>query len=363
MVFLNIYLDNLYLYKDFEINFTYPRKLSNSTIDSEYLKNFPNFKYRKVNIIMGANSSGKTSLGRIMMNLQNLLAKKELNNIPFNKVNNKKKVAKIKVDFVSKEYLYRYELTFNNQALKKEIVFKTKLQKNDSYQTAVKRLKLINKAINPQSIQEMELGRNNFNFGWYYSFAMLTDNQKITVDKINSEILTKILKGFDCTIKEVNKVPKSSNSFNIVFLNGDNILIKDGQIVPKDKERISSGTYESIRIATIISEMINEERNYFIDENIVHSHTELEKAVLSLMIDLLHQDSQLFFTTHNTDILDMNLPAHTIQFLTNKMGKIQVFDVFQKFNKSDRSLRNFIENDIFNTLPDTDFILEILKNE
>lgn len=33
------------------------------------------------------------------------------------------------------------------------------------------------------------------------------------------------------------------------------------------------------------------------------------------MIDLLRPNGQLFFTTHNADILDMNLPKHSFTFL------------------------------------------------
>jgi AAA15 family ATPase/GTPase len=50
------------LFKDTEIDFTYPKKIKNSTIEGEYLAEFPNINYKKVCIFMGANASGKTSL-------------------------------------------------------------------------------------------------------------------------------------------------------------------------------------------------------------------------------------------------------------------------------------------------------------
>ncbi len=76
MIFLNLYVDNIFLFENFNINFTYSKKLRYTTIDNEYLEGYKNFKYRKVNIIMGANSSGKTSLGKVMMYIQNYLSKK-----------------------------------------------------------------------------------------------------------------------------------------------------------------------------------------------------------------------------------------------------------------------------------------------
>jgi ABC-type proline/glycine betaine transport system ATPase subunit len=48
--------------------------LKNSTIEGEYLAEFPNINYKKVCIFMGANASGKTSLGRMMCKINNYLA-------------------------------------------------------------------------------------------------------------------------------------------------------------------------------------------------------------------------------------------------------------------------------------------------
>ncbi len=59
----------------------------------------------------------------------------------------------------------------------------------------------------------------------------------------------------------------------------------------------------------------------------------------------------------------MDLPIHAIQFLTNKSGKIVCTDVSKTFKKRDRSLRNHVENDVFNTLPNTDFIMEIIDEK
>lgn len=37
------------------------------------------------------------------------------------------------------------------------------------------------------------------------------------------------------------------------------------------------------------------------------------------MVQKLERDSQLFFTTHNTDILDMNFPKHSYNFLRKEI--------------------------------------------
>lgn len=40
------------------------------------------------------------------------------------------------------------------------------------------------------------------------------------------------------------------------------------------------------------------------------------------MIDLLRPNGQLFFTTHNADILDMNLPKHSFTFLRKDITNV-----------------------------------------
>lgn len=67
MLVLNLELDNLFGFEDFKINFSYPKKIENSSIKDEFLKDRPNFRYKKVNILLGANSTGKTSIGKAMM--------------------------------------------------------------------------------------------------------------------------------------------------------------------------------------------------------------------------------------------------------------------------------------------------------
>jgi len=62
---------------------------------------------------------------------------------------------------------------------------------------------------------------------------------------------------------------------------------------------------------------------YYCDEKFPYIHSDIEKAILSLMIDFLKPNTQLFFTTHNLEILDMNLPIHCFTFL-KKREKIEV---------------------------------------
>ena len=52
MIIMNLELDNIYGFKDFKMNFAYPKRIVGSTIENEHLPLRPNFRYKKVNIIM-----------------------------------------------------------------------------------------------------------------------------------------------------------------------------------------------------------------------------------------------------------------------------------------------------------------------
>ena len=52
MIIMNLELDNIYGFKDFKMNFAYPKKIVGSTIPNEHLPERPNFRYKKVNIVM-----------------------------------------------------------------------------------------------------------------------------------------------------------------------------------------------------------------------------------------------------------------------------------------------------------------------
>ena len=69
MILLNLKLDGIYGFENFEINFTYPKKIVNSLINDEHLDGRDKFRYKKVIILMGANATGKTSLGKALLRI------------------------------------------------------------------------------------------------------------------------------------------------------------------------------------------------------------------------------------------------------------------------------------------------------
>ena len=82
----------------------------NSYIRDEHLKERPNFRYKKVNIIMGANATGKTSFGQMLMSVFNFIHKKETAYL-INRICDVKKEANFSIDFVMNRFtLYSMQI-------------------------------------------------------------------------------------------------------------------------------------------------------------------------------------------------------------------------------------------------------------
>ena len=101
----------------------------------------------------------------------------------------------------------------------------------------------------------------------------------------------------------------------------------------------------------------------YCDEKFSYIHSDLEKATLSLMIDLLRPNGQLFFTSHNADILDMSLPKHSFTFLRKDLSNsdcpIESIDASSLLKRNTDSLKNAVENDLFSCAPAVDLIYAI----
>ena len=69
MIVLNLQLNGVYGFNNFNINFTYPKKIINSIIEDEFLDGRERFRYKKAVILMGANATGKTSLGNALVRI------------------------------------------------------------------------------------------------------------------------------------------------------------------------------------------------------------------------------------------------------------------------------------------------------
>ena len=371
MIIMRLKIDNFYSFKDFEINFSYPRKVKNSLIEHEFIEKIPNFRFKKLNIIMGANSAGKTTFRKTLRNIFNFIAKQRVD-LLLEAVNKEGTEAMFELDIVLKEEnkynLYRLNVVVEKIMLneddehlniKKMKLSKATLNKNDSYERAIERLDVVKKYSQEENEKnETEKILDEINgFGWFFNFPQ---SNNLTKKIKNLNVASNILKTFDNTIQNIKEIENTENGYQIIFKNRDSVLLQNGKIV--DRDILSSGTEEALGIIFAIDQMIQEpDRPFYIDEKFSHAHSELEKSILSIMIDIMGNESQLFFTTHNSDILTMNFPTHSFTFLSKREdGKTKVTYPEDMIKRNDRNLINYVKNNVFDTIPDDELIYDII---
>lgn len=370
MVVLNVRLDNFYAFKNFEMNLTYPKKIVDSYIPDEHLENFPNFRYKKVNIIMGANASGKTTLGCMLRDIFNFLHRKNYSMI-IDAINDRNREASFTIDLVCKsDTLYRITCMvspkpnkeYSTGDIKLEIRDET-IRPKDSYESCLKRL---NKAPYYPSKNYLDELDKMEGLAWLFEFPADTSTNRIlrfkTKDKRFLPIMENILKALDPSIQKVERSRDVKDTYVIRLQNNESVILQNETTF--DTARLSSGTKAGVEIAMVVSALIQGLNGfYYCDEKFSYIHSDLEKAVLALMIDSILPNEQLFFTTHNTDILNMNLPKHAFTFLRKDLNDIEhpisCVSASSLLKRSSDSLKNAVENDLFSTSPALDLIFAI----
>lgn len=369
MIIMDVRINNLYAFKNFHMNMSYPKKKVGSTINNEFLETRPNFRYKKLNIIMGTNATGKTSFGRVLMMFANYLNDGDISRLK-NIVNDDVKDASLQIDFVTDEdklfrFIFDLKLTEDimpNGSFYKEVktnFFYTPINKKDNYETCASRL---------DNGDFTEINYEDINTaGWCFSYPIdsnMSNNYKVIEnEKKYIFVLEEILKTLDSSIQEVKKIDEIDNSYVIKYPN-HSVLMQDGKVLQPDK--LSSGTKAGIEISyNVASLLLNLHDLYYCDELFSYINSDIEKAILSIMIDKLNGRKQIFFTTHNTDILDMQLPMHSFIFLKKNCKDsetpIQCISASQYLKRNTDSLRCAVENDLFNISPNLDKLFDLIN--
>ena len=369
MIVMNIYLDNFMAFKNFHMNMSYPKKIVNSYIEEEFLKDHPNFRYKKVNILMGANASGKTSFGRMLMNIFNFMDKKEMDRVTRAICDTSKK-ATFSIDFITIEGDCLYRVTTRIDPKTKETYKDTdvnicvnyvKIGAKDSYESCSKRLSEQDCTMNKNFVEE--LGKIK-GLSWLFEYPAdfgVVNKYSTYGSSTYLKVLENTLKALDTSIVKVERLRDVEKSFVIRMKNQD-VIMQDGELTKGDI--LSSGTKAGIAIAGIVTAIINGDNGfYYCDEKFSYIHTDIEKAFLSLMIQCLRKNDQLFFTTHNTDILDLPLPKHTFTFLKKDVQDdtetIKSVNASEFLKRSTDSVKNAVENDLFSAAPRTELIYQL----
>lgn len=398
MIFTRLKFVNLYSFAQAELNLSYPRKPVNMPLEGECLQGRPKFYYKKVCIITGGNASGKTSLGRILLSIQIFIRSKEMRKSL--RINDKNKDSSFEVDFATEEFnhhrLYvRFCLNeFETHTIKEIRYGSVNIGVNDScYKTTEKLNRLFEKkqasfsekyfhdlAENEDSIDLEKFKPFKFFGGWHYLLSETKESTK-ELSGVNKDILERIIRTFDSSIISVSEMSeknkknkattKSSDSvFLIKFKNQDSIVVTSkGEITNYD--RLSRGTYEAVTLSHFISTVISDQEDlehedivpsmtYFLDEKLAFTHSELERMIVSLVISKMKENTQFFYTTHNMDVFELDLPVHSFIFIRKNDDYSEFVEAGSVLKKNDRSMRSAVERDVFGVLPDTSLVSELL---
>lgn len=364
VIIMDVKVDNLYAFKNFHMNMSYPKKIVDSTIENEYLEDRPNFRYKKVNIIMGGNATGKTSLGKLLMLFVNYFKDGSYDRF-LNIIDDTQKKAMLKIDFVTNiDYLYRFEMNIEPKKTGEDTeqdirisICCVDINKKDNYEICAKKIDEGNCFIVTHEDVDTR--------GWHFSYPQDAWRNKTYVtiedDKRYLYILEQILKTLDPCIKEVVKLKEVDNTY-IVKWDNCSAIIKEGKII--EGEALSSGTKAGLDISYIIASLICDKHDlYYCDELFSYVNNDVEKACLSIIIDKLIGRKQLFFTTHNSDVLDMQLPKHSFTFLKKDINDvatpIRCICADQYLKRNTDSLKHAVENDLFCTAPELHRLYEI----
>lgn len=366
MIIMNLEMNNFFAFRNFKLNMSYPKRIVDSNIENEFLAGRENFRYKKINILMGANATGKTTIGKMLMRIFNFIDKKEASKLT-DVIENSKEQANISMDFVTESYrMYRLNVIAHpsenlEESSRVEVCTRcVKINKTDSYETCAKKIDEIPCVYQKDYGEELEKIEG---LGWMFSYPLETEKGVLRCPK-NPQyplILDHTLRALDPAIEKVDKLEGVENTY-VIRSKAYNLVMQDGKVIHNDI--LSSGTRAGIDVAGMIAAIQEGECGfYYCDEKFSYIHSDMEKAFLSIMIDAIKENEQLFFTTHNMDILDMRLPKHTYVFLKKDINDtehpIQCISASQYLKRSTDSVRNAVENDLFSVAPNLELIYEI----
>lgn len=360
MIILNIELKNIYGFKNFAINFTYPKKVVNSFIEDEHLKDRPRFRYKKAVILIGANATGKTSLGKALIRLFRYLESGDEQSLY--EMVTRGKCGEITIDFVNEDFVLK-RVTARIDPVKEKVETKfyaTGIGPMDSYEMCSDRLNVPNPAV-ITDYKELKAYVGELR----YRFAYPEIEKQLKMDNLKTGDFLKTLRAvigtLDPTLKNISVAKDLKNSF-VIRRGNEEIIIQEGKLL--NREALSSGTIEGIDVAAFLAAMkTGEDRFYYCDEHFSYIHSEIEKRIFGIMLGRLGDNSQLIFTTHNMDMLDLNLPKHAFGFLKREYGGsdygVSATFASEVLKRNTDSVRNAVENDVFLSLPDDSLLDEL----
>ncbi len=387
MIILRVACNNLFMFKNFEVDFTYDRKSNHFLSENDKLFIGSNIRVRKNLIIMGANASGKTTFGKLLCLIFNFIYGNDLSNNSFDfssAIYDRDEDSNLEVEFVVDGKAYLLRVCFRNNGLWSEEVYKQRIYKYYDIQTLREKLKsndpittykrgktLFNIGYKSYAFSsEKELIDLRLKIGFLFSFSERPLNSSTYLGELNFKLINDLLPKIDNSVATVNRLiavgedtkTPATKSYLIIFNNNESVTVPEGDLSHCD-ERLSHGTREAIDFLSAFDTLSKRNSFFFyFDERLSHMHSELEAYFIYQAFSRKLPDSQVFFTTHNTELLDLNAPITTFLFFRrNDEGFNEVVYPSKVFRKNIRDLRTHYENDYFGVLPDYSVLDGILE--
>lgn len=355
VIVLNLKLNNIYGFEDFEVNFTYPKKVVNSIIEEEYLEGRERFRYNRAVVLMGTNATGKTSLGKALLRIFSYINTGNISELM--EMVQDSDQGSFCIDFVNEGYIL-HRISCVIMPSKTEVAVKyecAEISKMDSYEKCIN--KLTEKSIENKLLKNL-VGKIS------YRFAYPEIETKLLLNNANQKLLLKTLKAvigtLDPSLQDISISRDLKDSF-IIRRKDTEIIIQEGKLLNRDI--LSSGTAEGIDVAVFLASMFESSNSfYYCDEHFSYIQSDIEKRIFGIMLDKLGNNEQLIFTTHNTDMFNLNLPKHAYIFLRKKAEgnsyKTTAISASDILKRNTDSIRNAVENDVFSSLPDDSLLDE-----
>lgn len=358
MIILDVKLNHVYGFDDFHINFAYPKKIVGSLIEDEFLEGRERFRYKKAVILMGTNATGKTSLGKALLHI--FRSVKEANEAVLRELATGEQPAAFQVDFVNEGFtLHRLSGVIDGDNV---TIFyhNAHIAEMDSYEKAAS--KLVDKTDEVSgSFKKLKAMIGDLE----YRFAYPEIENSLRLTEVKKTALLKTLRAvigtLDPTLMDVSIAKDLKDSF-VIRRRDQEIIIQEGKLL--NKEVLSSGTAEGIDVAVFLASMFSDKNCfYYCDEHFSYIQSDIEKRIFGLMLERLGRNEQLIFTTHNTDMLELNLPKHSYAFLKKEIdeGEYKVTATFASefLKRNTDSVKCAMENDVFGSLPDDSLLDEL----
>ena len=387
MVILRVACDNFYMFKNFELDLTYSRKVNHPLSKDDELFEGSRIKVRKNLIVMGANAAGKTTFGKLLCVVLNFIRGNNLDDQYFalEKIQyDKSRDASFEIEFFVNGVAYLLKASFRDYNLQQEQVFRQKVYPTYSIQKLRNRLRT-SSAIETfdANDKQMNIGFKSFAFsvskpskfdesvnrlGFWFMLSEPISNATVYRSEVDIEFLDKMLPAIDNSVKSVKRLQVEgdstpTNSYQISFKNNETLTVLNGDLKTCGY-RLSHGTFESIDFVFSLSVLRKGLASiFYIDERLSHMHPELEIYLARQAFLQKPKDAQLFFTTHDTELFDLNAPnASYMIFRRNSEGFNEVIFVSDRLSKNDRNLRNYYENDYFEVIPDYSVLDKLFEN-